>query len=957
MADTLSKLGTVPTCLYESENERYVVTMGTSPHSSITSGATISLNTVNVMNSSFELAYNVPGLSVNSRFPDSSIWDIKDENSVSITLVGMESVTEVISWSNTGPGGNSIFTEEVTATNQTWAADSLELGSYDIGVIVTFTDATWLTYAHTFSTEEVVFSMSNPTEDANKFTFPISYGGAISITSCADLFTAPSVTLLGGITHSLCTYTTGLFSVYASGEHNLPGELTFNQPITPNTYTVITQLPDISFLVDGGDLWEVDSANQIVLAINILHQGSLSSGQFTYIFEYVSGGYATFIYPALDNISTNPPNSLAPGIYVIKGCFQLPSSFNNYKRCIQKSMTVTATISAFVQNGPRFIFTINAPFPDTISHSCISIVDSTILGNNPKCIRHPSNTNILIIYAGSSATIDSSTDIELLPANVYVNNNKKGERRTPEISSVDLENSDKHWNRGVIQRITTNPGYITDLGDLSVVYVYTMKNSDGNNTVLENIGKEASIRGLEYIAGNYSLDTEMRISDNFNSVKYRKTINGITMARTPKPVVSGLNASYPNSMEISLRTRDSVDMDTGTQSEDLKYTWNCYTDILLSLPCGGWVAQTTPNVTLSSMFFSPGIYYIDLLLTKWTYFQSHQHGLLNITNNGLPLELQLQNPTPTADTGTSFTALTPDLNSIVTWSLSPTINRRYQKRNILTIPPDSFIPGGLYSVSCIVSPGERRRELEVVSIASEVTINLKVAKTIEMVGLKVTPRVGIAFTDPIKLEAYNWSDPDLDELEYRFGYRVIGTTAEIYFRQWNSENIVDGITEIPPGMNMYLNFVEITVQAKTTKNATATLRQNITVRSPLIPDKNIFAYNRLAAAGSNSEDILAAVASLAFLTDEEREYVTSDVCGGCNTKHGVCDLGVKICVCDPPYSHSVYCQIPNEEIGEMDEVSLKLAMGIIYIYIYIIFSIEGEHRRSKREFGRDVGIF
>ena len=854
-----------------------------------------------------------------------------------VVLNGGNTLTiDVWTWTKISGPAISFTSNQST---QSYLAETLQLGGlYVLSVTITFTNAPWLTFTHQFTPQKINFGIISNTQSESKLTIVLSDSRVI-INSCGDIFDSSTVSKLGNM--ASCTYTGGTKTliVYANNHSlSLNSNLVYSNPdlmSTTTNFVLGSNLPSASLSINGS-LWILDSSVEYVLTINTIDLGIITAPQIVYEFTYVSGPFISYIFPnILDNVSTIPALSLSPGEYEMKIGIKI-ADYEDYTYYVSKTFTMKATKTELVNQGPRFNITLNTNWGDIIS-SCSDIFEAgsmALLTSDSQCVRDESKKNCLYVYAGNTSTI-SAGDSLTLNALYYINNTLIATDSAPIFSSITLSDPTKHWARDQVQTLT---GVIENFAGLQDYFTVT-------NSYMLRGASEVNITGESGLViflplriespGNYTLTGVIKLTDTWRSVTYYQVVTDILVALSPFPSAKGMNASYPQIMAINLTSDDTLDKDTGTKSEHLTYKWEIFTDDLLTVPYAPWTLKTSENVSIAANYFPIGIYHTKLTVTKWNYFSSWTKGVLNISSSNTKLEISSPNlANMNSDFAITFEASTLSIDGStdynIDWTITPAIYNRYQLGGFLTVPPGTFIPGGLYELRCKILEDTNRRDLG--DASPEIAISMKIAKTINVGALLITPMTGDGLTTDFSLNADTWSDPTGQALKYRFAYQILGTTSENWFRGWDYSNTVAAI-KIPPGKDVFYNTVEVKVQAKTVENSTALIRKNITVKPIVIADKSAFVDNFLGTAVIPAEK-LAAVAKLAFLVEEDINYAQPDACGGCDPEHGNCNSETQLCICDQGSKLSSLCNIPDAEKDKIAQVADTLATGI-YIYIYI----------------------
>ena len=935
----LELLGTSPICTSEAN----ILTIESNLDDSIYEQFdTIGIsNIITTQNENVTVAHAVPSYIVDIT-PDSAEWDAGvDGNKWEITLLGDTLTVDEWAWSKIGPTISFISNQ----TTQTYNAETLQLGgSYIVSVTVNFSNADWLTLTNQFDSQKMNFGIASNTQSESKLTIVLS-DSRVVINSCGDIFHADTVTNLGA--SASCMYNSGskTLIVYASGDHSLnvnPNIVYNNTDLMSTTpdFVLGSNLPSASLSINNGS-WTLDSSIEYIMTINTANMGSITAPQIIYQFIYVSGPLdSSFVFPNIvDNVSTIPSFTLSLGDYEMKIAIVI-ADYNDYTYYHSQSLKVQYSKTDLVHNGPKLSITLNMDWPNSIS-SCSEFfeVDTlTLLTADARCVRDENKKKCLYVYAGNSSIIANGDTLELNYL-YFINNTMTAAHSMPIFNSITLSDPTKHWYRDQVQNVSLVLTNFDTLGTyFNIKYEYFVSGESSKNITGNSSSTIGTFQPLDInTAGEHSLMGVVTVTDNWGEIAYYQMVTNILVALPPFPSATGLNASYPQAMVINLTSNSTLDMDTRTKSENLTYIWEIFTDEELSVSYSPWTIKTSENVSIAANYFPLGIYHVKLTVNKWIYFTSWTKGVLNISNSNTKLEISSPNlANLKSDAGSNFEASILSLDGStdfsIFWEITPVIYNRYQQGEFLTVPPNTFIPGGLYILRCKILVNNERRELG--SALPEIAIKMIVAKTINMGALLINPMVGHGLTTEFNLDANTWLDPSGKPLKYRFAYQIIGTTSENWFREWDHSNIVSAI-KIPPGKDVFYNTVEIKVQAKNVDNSTALMSKNITVQPIIIANKSAFVDDFLGTATDPAEK-LAAVASTAFLVEVDVNYAEPDACGGCDPDHGTCNSLTQLCVCNEGFKLSYLCNIPDDEKNQIAEVADTLATSTyIYIYIYI----------------------
>ena len=784
------------------------------------------------------------------------------------------------------------------------------------------------------------------TQSGNKIEVIIFNEGE-AISSCSNLLDSPSVTLVGS--GASCSHSPGRYIIYIQNSSlEQWSTLSFTKGYIPD-FELEEEQPGVSFATSSGSN-NLHSKDVNTLRITALHVTGVETALIEYLFTYNSGPEDIFTRGTLaGGVFTLPADALMPGEYSITVGIAI-TPYGNYMVTLPPiTIYVKAEIREVTQHGPKFLFTMNSPLPQLFSPSCSPYFDTQnidLLGSGAKCLIQGTQ---LKVYAQNSSAIAQGDTLSLLPA-LFTNYTFTLQHNLPHFH-ISLTNN-KHWNREIVQQVINN--------SLNIEKVYPEMNISYEYRILPQIqGKSFLPRygilniGAYYLpSGNYSVSATMVLSDSDESVEWDVSESDIIVGRPPRARISGLNESVPCGVEQNISAHNSLDMDTHNRSDHLQYQWLCFTNQQLTLFCPSWTDPQTPQLILKPNFFSVGIYYIKLEIRKWEHFKGMSVGMLNMTKSKTRVRLDYNSfkglGSLIEDQAVTFTVAASNIEQLdqlyqVAWEVGPVVPRMYKHGMSLTIPKGGLISGGTYIFKISVQPKEantQERELAD-EIITQLKLNMKIAGAVIMGQIIISPDEGNAFETDFDIEAKNWEDPDGEALEYRFKYGRIGSIGSFTFRDWSNENTMSRM-KFTPGQDTYLNTIEITVEARTVLGSIGVAKQNITVLPLLIPDKESFLDNIISAAITPEEKVIAISQSL-FLVTEETSFIDPDPCGGCDIDNGFCNSTTHKCQCLSQYSHSTFCDIPNQRVTEMAALSTTMATGTPYILlIYILFRINQE---------------
>ena len=941
-AGTVTSLGAMATCAFDAASKTLIVEVA-SDHT-LSLGSELTFSSTYMYTNNFTLTANLPSI-ITSISPAFSEWNAGVTNDWSSSTNDLGTlVIDQITWAKvSGPA----LTFASNVSTQTYSPDALFLGDYVVSVTINFTNSSIFTLSKTFTSQKVVCEVSSVNQTGSKFEIELS-SSKLSIWSCSDIFETTTVSKLGGASSS-CTFTPNnkTLTAFASESHTLASgnTLEYNSYINSTDYTLGEDLPSATIAISPVT-WTLNASLPYTVTITPQNiNPDIPAVLITYEFVYNSGPFSSYAFPVVGSSSTLSAHSLLPGGYNMTAILRI-ESYNNYTYQIEQMFVVKASLIDLSQAGPLFSLTFDCQFTAEYSSSSelfepasVSLLGGSGAINKRKLM----DNSTILIYAGNTSTLTIGDNLVLL-SDYFLNNTFMCLANLPIIDNLILSEPTKFWNRESAQSVTISASNIIGL-DSYFAFEYHLSlsgNGDISGTEVtkfssENPGTFARLSIPS--SGVYTLTGKLILNDTTEGVDliWAKEATDITVSKIPYPGAIGINASIPVAMDINISST-SIDRDTGTASDDLSYLWECFTDKDLSLPFSSWIPKTDLNFTLPKGYFPVGIYYIKLLVTKYSFFSAFTHGILNITNANIKLEISSPNLSDLrSDIATTFSAesvsLTGSSNYKVEWDINPDIYRFYTNDADLTIPAHILIPGGNYTIrSIVIGTSDSTRALSG-DIFPQLELDIQVAKTIIVGHINVSPQEGEGLTTFFTITADSWADPNSKPLIYRFGFQIVGSTSLTYFSDWDISNSVANI-KLPPGKDIFYNFVTLIVQAKNEENSTAIVKRNITITQIVIADKKQFVEDLLGDASTDNEKI-SAIVNTAYLVEVDANYAKIDACGGCDTKHGSCDPTTRKCLCDSDYDKSPLCQISNSNVEAVTQVAEVLSVCNIYIYIYI----------------------
>ena len=780
-----------------------------------------------------------------------------------------------------------------------------------------------------------VFTVIDLVQKGNKFV--ITFSSAQTITKCEDIFSTATVNSLGTSATCSCEVDSTILTVYASDDHNLVagGKLVYSHAdITIPESEITSELPSVAISIGEsvGDPWVLASGTEYIISLTAGGVEGVDVSEIGYSFTYASDPITTGVS---GNMLTISPYSLSPGNYVVTGVMEI-ESYNKYKAHESKAFTLKSQITDSKQEGPRITITLDSPFPSPLTCEDVFTADTYNLlsgGASPtSCLTSPHNSKQLFLYLGD-VEVDIGGTFTLKPE-FYENNTITIVDNLPEVDKVVYGES-IYWHRDQEQNVDMTILHVGE--ELEALFTVTYEYAfigEQNSKIYTFSTKTTSLTLESYSIGTadtYILSASLILNDSYGNCNFTYVHRVIYIAQAPWPGGRGMNASIPRAMKVQLSSEGTLDRDTLMASPEITCLWECFTDSEMTHPMDIWVNRTETEFSLPENYFPLGIFYMKLTVSKLTHFHSSTHGIMNMTDANIMLEISspnlsnLRSNAPAVFSGLSL-SLEGETNHPVSWVITPRISKEYEVGDTLTVPSGSFIEGKKYKIRAYIKEQSPMQSRELLTFQIPVIeIEVAVAKVINVGYLLITPTKGEGLVTPFVLEAVDWSDPEGGALRYRFGYQIVGSTSENYFRGWRYSNTVSEC-KLPPGNEFYNHLVEITVQAQTEKLSMASYAKNITITPKVIENKIEFVDDLIRGATSPKEK-LEVVAATAYLIDEDMSTGGEDVCGGCDTLHGVCNTATQLCSCQPGYTRSPLCKITDQVITENTLLAEKLTKG------------------------------
>ena len=386
---------------------------------------------------------------------------------------------------------------------------------------------------------------------------------------------------------------------------------------------------------------------------------------------------------------------------------------------------------------------------------------------------------------------------------------------------------------------------------------------------------------------------------------------------------------------VTLNGSKSLDMDDSTTRNPLQlaYYWECFQSKNLLNFCTSAMITWGDAVRNGSIldlpggtFESEGIYYFKLTVEKnisvdYTVAQI-------IVNSGEGIKLGISPISETlkisGDIESMFKVYLPNEKTYnISWSLSPTVAELYPQYDYLRIPADQLIKSTEYTLTAVVNATDS-------SLTGTINYIFSVSLGVAAGNISISPDQGEGFTRNFEITPNNWTDNEGGTLQYRFGYNSLGDEEVRYVSEWAYHTAFN--TKLVPGNENYEYKVEIWVFAKNTYGDLANSSTTIIVTKPVFTGNNTastFVNTQLELAFNDKPSTQAqTIADLAYFVKENKLSTQNDLCGGCNTQYGSCDIATKICTCNEGYNTTWDCSLNNSRTDEIRNISLQLLTNI-----------------------------
>ena len=775
----------------------------------------------------------------------------------------------------------------------------------------------------------IYVNTAKSTQQGNKFTLYLSrlFDQSTHVATCADILTtSPS---LG--THSVCSYDQARLTVYVGNGHQVttsskicidPTKALPAYVLTTSDYLncmdVATNLPTVAITVSTTSLHYTDP---ITITASTANLPNVVTYIYTYVFETVSGP-TTYIFSSTNETSKSiPAQSLLPGAYEFKVYLAMEDSGNFAPNATVAIEVLYPTLTSSSQIGNRFYFNFSQVIP-TVTDCTLVNVGLDFLGTGPSCSSSGEELTIESNISDSSYVTGSTIGIsEIITSQEESFTVLHGR---PTLTGSVTPNSPE-WDAGAEHEWKV---VLAEASSLTIAQWTWTKVSGPDISFASNQSTQSYQAETLQLGGSYVLEVALTFTNSpWITLTHQFTPQKLNFALTTTQ--EGLNFTIIISdSRLSINTcSDIFDPATVTNlGASATCLYNTETSTL----------QVNPSTDNS---LKPG----DILVYDNADLMSTISNYVIIGSNiNLEIKQEPINPKKPSifeavityeDTSTSSVDILYRDYSIE-WTILPEISTTSitQISNILNIAKGALEPGKDYVIKCKVT--DKKDAVQ----TAEATVSVSVPASMRIGTLDISPSVGNAFETYFSLKANNWEDPSGGDLKYKFEYRMFGANTYLPKIDRSEENTATGV-QFPPGLDQNNNLIEVIVRVASSTGITAHLVQTITVNPIIIEDTKKFVEDNLEQATTSAEVIQAVGETTFLLIEKPAAVLEEDVCGGCETKYGKCNIESKLCECDLEYSQHKYCKVKNTRITEMTTLSKILATGIFtkYIYIYIYY--------------------
>ena len=918
---------TTTKCVHNNNNKLTVYAGNTNV---LSSSDTVSIDYPS-LHGSLVLSSNLPSLTITKS--SNSPWSAGNTNQLDAVFNNINGNPVTYEWTNSGGGTISFTTNN---SQQIFPDGDLYIGNHKFTCKATlvgdFNDYWESNFIYITVTADIVSASSEQIGHMIKLTFSGKYSSTSE--NCESYI--PNVTLNMGIlgTNPKCLpKSPNTLEIYAGrGATMSPGnKITLNNPNIGGSFTITRNMPTLSLSISNSLTEWNQTQNAVIVATPTYVDG------YSPTYAWSASGPILLDYSgSTTHILNVPQKSLVVGEYIYICAMSIPGAFAP----ILESVSVSAwgTVVEVVQLANIIIYKMEADYYPNVQGDCTGHLTSAsiqLLGDIPPFCANSGDS--LSIYGGFGAVIQVNDFISLSSSYVY-NPTYTILDPFPAVS-LGVEEDTLYFTPDQEYNLIATPEHSEGLTfnfNWRIDHTETPTKSLAPSTTIAN---KLLIYKNSLSVGNYTMSVNMTID---NSHGFSATNNlKVLVASSPYADIQGANATYHEHIDILLSGNRSLDMDTDTLSTDLGFTWTCYRDKSLTLPCTQIPTSTkTIELLIPSNSLSIGIYYFQLRVSKWVHFSSTRLGILNITESIGPMFgiscnqnwiinqgeytifkalIFLGDTQSESGSGRLLTDMRLLSETTYIWQTEPIIRDRIEAEEYFTIPKNALIAGTTYKITCQITDSTG---------TSTLTLSFYVSKTINVGTFLITPINGLAFDDIFEIKTDSWTDMEGGPLEYKYIYKVIGGSQSITLNNWTPYGVIN--KQLPVGREAFSYIIQITVVAKNSLSATAWESRNITVRLGDMAEGvslTQFAVDYINANQGDIKQEMAAISAVSSLAIKDLPYIYPDICGGCS-QHGKCNITSKICDCETGYEMSYDCSLTNSEAEEQKELKTLVAARI-----------------------------
>ena len=606
-------------------------------------------------------------------------------------------------------------------------------------------------------------------------------------------------------------------------------------------------------------------------------------------------------------------------------------------------------------------------------NSCSEVVNSghlALLGTDPSC--YTTDTEV-IIGISSDHQLSNGQQIDLI-ASIFVMTTGSNLRHTHSASllfptfTVNQGNSIA-MNADNSQVISIA---ISDEGTLTRNMSWVMSSGpemipiDNDYTTESYTFVERSFKE----SGTYSIRITMSFTEHI-TYNYMQDIT-LTVSKTPIPSLTGGDKVYKIGNSVTLSASQSIDQDTGTTSNLLTYVWECSKKEDFSSSCSSPITrelrgnqrnlatiltETSHTYTFSTTGLTKGDYYFRVTVTKngfsarketkVTLVDSSTEPIISISYTSLPLPpdssgtISLDKLSSTVEN--TFTVDVEDVDFKANtskyleygfaWKITPAIKgEMWVVQNRLKIKKYLFEENTEYEINATAT---------VLSSNSTNSITKKVTMSrIPTIGSGVvTPTIGEAYSTKFNISVSGCVDPESTFLTYRFGYRMIGGSG-LNMTDWGGDSAHNLFT-LGAGNARYNYLVEVYGEVANKYGSIGIYSQNVTIKHPATAQTQQYVKDVLTAQITPSLGyegqacVIQGLTELVLNTNAQDWERGTDLCGGCDSRHGSCNTseGNNTCTCMEGYKGIWDCSIGDAEGSNVKGIEKELSTAIKQIVI------------------------